>query len=561
MERLGLGRKLRVAACWGVCVIGVVLLSSGCWNNGAGDDGSGESSCDAGFNSNNSGWACDGSIVSHDGGIGSYDSGGSFGNIGTGGAQDIGQFRKILDEGGIPGENTLSANGFFSEHHTELPSPDCGESICLHGMLGIDRDWVYDTHQVAVQLAMNSPLDPTTFQRRPLDLVVVVDVSGSMSAEDKITFVRQGLHLLIDELGDEDRLALVSYADEVTTIFDFENTLSVAEMHDAVDALEAEGCTNFYDGLQTGFELVEAVQDPQRESRVIILSDGMPTQGITDMDEIISMAESHLNEDVGLTTIGVGLLFNVDLMRGLAELGAGNFYFLEDTAAIEEVFVEELIYFVTPVAFDLDLSVTLTAAYWLSEVVGTTLWTGVGNGGEIHIPSVFLASRTSHDDPLATSGEGRRGGGSAIIVAMDPATNIEGIEDPYHVATISLTYEDAADAQQVSLDTTVTNPALPGVHPLSGESPDPEVWVSHAAMRKNLAMYNIYLGLREACRRSATNYNYALWVLDQLLDRAETWNTDVEDEDITVDIELIEQFRSNLMSKDATAVAPPDLHP
>ena len=554
MERLGLGNKFRIAICWKVWVIGVFVLSSGCWNMEGEDNGSGYSGYDGGFNSNNAGWPCDG-------GLASFDAGGSFGNLGTGGAQDIGQFRKILDEGGIPGENTLSANGFFSEHYTELPPPDCGESICLHGMLGIDRDWVYNTHQVALQLAMNSPLDPTNFERRPLDLAVVVDVSGSMDSQDKITFVRQGLHLLINELENEDRLALITYSDDVTTVFGLENTLDATAMHYRVDALDAGGSTNFHDGLETGFQIVEAVQDPERESRVIMISDGMPTAGITDMNQIISMAESHLNTDVGLTTIGVGLQFNVDLMRGLAERGAGNFYFLEDTAAIEEVFVEELSYFVTPVAFDLDLSVTLTAAYGLSEVVGTTLWSEVGNGGQIHIPAVFLASRTSHDDPPATSGEGRRGGGSAIIMAINPATNIEGIEDPYQVATIALTYEDATDLQQVSLDTTVTNPALPGVHPLSANSPDPEAWVSHTAMRKNLAMYNIYLGLREACRRAVYNYNHALWVLDQLLDRAVTWNTDVEDEDIAIDIELMEQFRSNLMSKDATAVAPPDLHP
>ncbi len=484
-------------------------------------------------------------------------SGGNFGNIGTGGAQDIGLFRQILEEGGIPGENTLCANGFFSEHYTELPPPECGHSICLHGMLAIDRDWIFDQYQAAIQLGMNSPLDPATFQRRDIDIAVVIDVSGSMDQEMRLDFVKEGLRMLIDELRPDDRIALIKYSGQAHLVFGFEDNLTPAQMHNEVNALQAGGGTNFYAGLELGFQTVEEVMDLAREPRVIMMSDGIPTFGIWQTDQIIAMAETYIEKGIGLTTIGVGTDLNIDLMRGLAELGTGNFYFLENAAAIEDVFLEELDYFVSPIAFNLKASVTVNSIYYLREVVGTNLWKTKGNGGMIEIPSLFLVSRTSHDEPPAESGEGRRGGGSAIFLAMEPVEDYnQENEDVHFVADINLSYEDGfQDGALVQLEETITNPAQPGQHPLGQDPPEP--WVSHAALKKNLAIYNIYLGLREACRRAATSHNYALWILNRLLEKTEEWNAEVEDEDIAADILLIEKFRANLIDRGATPVEPP----
>lgn len=539
MSRRGPFVVVRTVVCAIVCTFAV----AGCFSDPSGGGG---------YNGNNgNGWYYGGA----DGGLfGGYDAGGSFGNIGTGGAQDIGQFRKILDEGGIPGENTLDANGFFSEHHTELPPPECAQVLCLHGMLAVHRDWVRDGYQAALQLAMNSPLDPSTFTRRPLDLVVVVDTSGSMGSSDKIDYVKQGLHLLIDAVEPEDRLALVTYNTTVTVEYYLNQPFNAVALHAIIDSISASGSTNFYDGLETGLSMAATAWDPAREPRVIILSDGLPTAGVTDQQSIINMADIYIADGIGLTTIGVGLSFNVDLMRGLAERGAGNFYFLENTAAIDEVFTEELNYFVTPIAFDLVANVTVAPAYDLGEVVGTTLWTANGNGGTINIPSVFLASRTSHDDPPAGNGEGRRGGGSAIIMAVMPDANWQGATDPYQVAYLHLTYTPADQATSLEQSVYVLNPALPGEHPSDVEPED--AWVSHVAMQKNYAMYNVFLGLREACRCAAVNYNHALWVLDQLKARAETWNMKFDDEDIVADIELIDRFRTNLMTLNAQPEEP-----
>lgn len=504
-----------------IAIVGIALMGMGC-GKGAADMGGGN------YNGNSTGWN----------------------NIGSSGAQDIGQFRSILEQGGIPAVNTLDANGFFSEHHTQLPPPECGNDICLHGMVAVHYDWVYGEYQAALQVAMSSTIEATSLERRPLDLVVVVDTSGSMVQDSALSYVKQGLHILIDELEPDDRMALVRYEGFVEVLATFVEPSDATALHAMVDGLYADGATNFYDGLEAGLQMAANASDPERQSRVIMLSDGEPTTGITDNESIIAMAEGYIADGVGLTTIGVGTNFNVDLMRGLAERGSGNFYYLESALAIHEVFTEELNYFVTPVAFDLQIEVVNGAGYTLGSVVGTHLWETDGYRGTITIPAVFLASRVSHDDPPVGDG-GRRGGGSAILIQMIPNDAWPELADPNRVAELRLTYRLPGSGLIVEQVLTVNNPDAPGA-----ELEQP--YYSHQAIEKNYAMYNMYLGLRDAAVRAEYSHNEALWVLEQLEARASAWNLEVSDEDIEADLLLVDQFMENLRARGAWAVNPTD---
>ena len=364
------------------------------------------------------------------------------GGVSFGGAQDVGEFRGILDRGEIPGPDTLDANGFFNEHFNAPPPASCGALLCAVPGLSVGRDWLTGAHQATLQISVSTTVDPSTYQRLPMNLVVVVDHSGSMASDGRLDKVKAGLHTMIDNLHDEDRLAIVQFDDRVDVLAPLGTALDRTAMHAVVNGLQPRGATDIFDGLSTGFQLLGDAPPGERQNRVIFLSDGNATAGDTVQADILAMAASRVKLGIGLTTIGVGNDFDVELMRGLAEQGAGNFYFLEDPSAATEVFTEELDFFMQPLALDIQLSAAAGPGYQLGEVVGSHLWSAGSRNGSMQIPAVFVASRTSQ------SGEqGRRGGGSMIFIHLTPIAGNTG-----RVADVTLSYRTPGSADRILAD-------------------------------------------------------------------------------------------------------------
>jgi Ca-activated chloride channel homolog len=452
--------------------------------------------------------------------------------VSFGGAQDIGQLRSILDRGEIPGPDTFDANGFFNEHYNAMPPAGCGNLLCVAAGMSVGRDWLAGAHQATLQLSITSAVDPATLRRLPMNLVVVVDRSGSMASDGRLDKVKVGLHTLIDSLRDEDRLALVKFDDKAEVDATFGTALDRAALHAIVSRLEPRGATNIYDGLRQGFLLLGDAPPSARQNRVIFVSDGNATAGDTSPEHIMGMASDRVQRGIGLTTIGVGIDFDVGLMRGLAEQGAGNFYFLEDPAAATEVFTEELDTFVQPIALDVRLETVAGPGYHFDEVIGSRLWSAGSNRGEMHIPAVFAASRTSQG-----GGQGRRGGGSMIFVHMTPRAGGTG-----RVASMTLSFRTPGSPERISQTVTLDYASDPAV------TPD-EAYLSAPEMAERFAMYNMFLGIRAATL--SDDPDCAIAVLEATRAGATAWNRSHEDPDIAADLMLVEQYLENLRTRGA----------
>jgi Ca-activated chloride channel family protein len=352
--------------------------------------------------------------------------------------------------------------------------------------------------------------------------------------------VKLGLGTLIDNLKDEDRLALISFDDVVTMNAPFGVTLDRALLKAEVGKLQPRGGTNIHDGLKAGLDLLGDAPPSDRQNRVIFLSDGLATVGNTSTDAIIEMATARITRGIGLTTIGVGDSFDAPLMRGLAERGAGNFYYVEDAAAAKEVFTDELDYFMSPLALELELEATAASSWELGRAVGSTLWQSAPRRGSMEIPAVFLASRTSQTpDPNG----GRRGGGSMIFVDLKSVPGAT----PGRVADLRLSYRLPGSAERitetVSLDYTFDPDETPA---------DPHL--SYAAMAERYAMYNMYLGFRAATDHAEFDYDCAAAALTATKRSGAAWLAAHEaDQDLAADLMLATQFLANLAERGANA--------
>jgi Ca-activated chloride channel homolog len=391
-----------------------------------------------------------------------------------------------------------------------------------------------------LQLGLNSTLVADPSMRPPLNLVIAVDVSGSMNVNGKIEFVRAGLEQLVDGLRDIDKLAIITYSDRATLVQPLtEVSLRRAELRALVRGLVATGATALHDGLKAAYEEAFRGRDSGRQNRVLLLSDGQPTIGITSTPEILNMSRGYNSEGMGLTTIGVGSDFNPELMRQLAQQADGNFYFLENAGAVKEVFGQELSYFTVPVAFDLKLSLEAGAQYNFGRAYGSSFWKDLGIvGGGLDVPSVFLAHRKSDTDQ--TPEGGRRGGGSALLVELMPKRDADdgsGVTTA-DVATVNVQFREPGTNRIVTDKVIINYPAPPW------QTPERGFWTSDLPIvQKSFVMLNIYVGIEEAVRAFHTgDRRNIIGNLRRLRAAVADYNEEVNDQDIAADLKLLDDL-------------------
>ena len=219
-----------------------------------------------------------------------------------------------------------------------------GDGLRVTGTLVQDKVLRGASGHVGLALSLTAPESGPLSASAPanVDLVVVLDRSGSMNGT-KINDARRAVLRLMDSLAPEDRLALVSYADNVVTHAGLTPMTAVNRraLRAAVGDVKANGGTNLGAGLKRGITLAGRTAPSANARRVILISDGLANQGITDPPTLGAMAAGGTESALAISTVGVGQEFNEHLMAHLADKGGGSYYDLEHPAAFAAVFQEE----------------------------------------------------------------------------------------------------------------------------------------------------------------------------------------------------------------------------
>lgn len=192
-----------------------------------------------------------------------------------------------------------------------------------------------------VLVAMEAPEAEGTAKARPLNLVLVLDRSGSMSGP-KLRNVRQAAGMLFERLAAEDIFSLVAYDSEVDDIVPPVRVGEAVGVAERIAAVRSRGCTFLSGGYERGCALAGRAGSGEFTSRVILLSDGLANEGETRPKALAQIAAGMLAEGITTTTIGVGEGYNEGLMALMAEYGGGGAHFIERPEDAVSVFEEEL---------------------------------------------------------------------------------------------------------------------------------------------------------------------------------------------------------------------------
>jgi Ca-activated chloride channel family protein len=227
-------------------------------------------------------------------------------------------------------------------------------------VLNYDVLSVAKEHQLYVMARIKGKTAPDARERPPLNISVVLDRSGSMAGE-KLDYAKKAIEFLVQHLTSRDRFSLVSYDKSVKVDFPPTNIDNKDEVIQAIRKIRAGSTTNLSGGWLQGCHLVStADQVAGQVNRVLLLSDGLANEGITDPQRLANMARQKRNESITTSAMGVGMGFNEDLMNQLAVEGGGAFYFIDDPDQAPTIFAEELRGLLTVVAQNLSITVETT---------------------------------------------------------------------------------------------------------------------------------------------------------------------------------------------------------
>jgi len=205
----------------------------------------------------------------------------------------------------------------------------------------------------------------------PVDLVVVLDRSGSMNGQ-KIRDARRAVLALMDTLSPNDRLGIVTYsnAPEALSALRPMTTAHRRELSALVRGILPGGGTNLGGGLKAGLAMFSDLPMDDHHRKLLLISDGLANHGVTDPHGLGRMAASALSRDWVVSTVGVGNDFNEHLMTTLADYGGGTYTYLEDPAAFAAVFEQEYHHAVATAASGMTINVPLGHGVQLIDAGG-----------------------------------------------------------------------------------------------------------------------------------------------------------------------------------------------
>lgn len=305
-----------------------------------------------------------------------------------GGSQDIGFARDGIARGEIPDQSAFTAEGLFSEHDLPLSGPACEDLLCPRVATTVHRSFD-GQDKVLAQLGFGTSVNAAEFERDALDLVLLVDTSGSMSGEP-LELSREGMLAILDQVDENDRVGLVEFGSRAR-VLQRSRTMDARgrdRLRKAIEGLETNGSTDMESGMREAYGQLDASFEASQ--RLMIFSDARPNTGLTAESDFVSLVRDQADAGVGTTFFGVGAQLDADLSRVISEVKGGNAFFVSEESH-EKLFVDEFDFVVTPIAYDLDVRVVGGP----TSPVGAETYGAPVDGDEVAFgaSTLFLSSR------------------------------------------------------------------------------------------------------------------------------------------------------------------------
>lgn len=247
--------------------------------------------------------------------------------------------RRFLNENQLPPAGAIRTEEFINYFKLNYPEIENGHPISVNGEVSA-CPWTPGNKLIRIGIqAKTTPAD----ELPPSNMVLLIDVSGSMSSPDKLELLKKGFSLLVvKKFTERDRISIVTYAGNAAVLLEPTAGDQKIKILHAIDQLGAGGSTAGAQGIITAYALAQKGFIEGGNNRVILGSDGDFNVGISSQEELVKLIEEKRDLGIFLTVLGVGRgNLNDGMMEQVADKGNGTYEYIDNLTQAERVFVDE----------------------------------------------------------------------------------------------------------------------------------------------------------------------------------------------------------------------------
>ncbi len=365
----------------------------------------------------------------------------------VGGSKDINAFRDDIEQDFLPIHSDITYEGLFFDYFFDTGLQDeCDKLFCPSYSYAISQDPISNNDDYYLSVGLNSGIKESDFQRKKLNLVVVMDISGSMGSEfssyyyddpsavdgnidsekdpdagkTKMQVANESVVELLGHLNDDDKFGMVLFDDEayLAKLLRSVGETDMEAIKSHVIEIQDNGGTNMESGMKmatTLYDELGEVDYGEYENRIIFVTDAMPNTGITDDTSLLSMVDTNAQNKIYSTMIGVGVDFNTELIESITDTTGANYFTVNTAAEFKEQMDDNFNFMVTPLVFNLQLQLEADG-YDIEQVYGSpqadastgeimnvkTLFPSASEDGETRGGLVLLKLKKTSDNPSLT---------------------------------------------------------------------------------------------------------------------------------------------------------------
>lgn len=247
--------------------------------------------------------------------------------------------RRMINGGYMPPKDAVRIEEFVNYFQYNYAPPKNNNPFEIY-LETATCPWNKDTKVVSIGIqgkTLQNEKQPAS------NLVFLIDVSGSMSAENKLPLVKQSLKLLAEQLNENDHISIVTYAGSAGLALPPTPANKLMEIKKAIDNLESGGSTAGGEGIELAYKVAKQSLKPNGNNRIILVTDGDFNVGLQSDSEMEKLIEEKRKEGIFLTVCGFGMdNYKDSKMEILADKGNGNYYYIDTYNEGKKVFVTDL---------------------------------------------------------------------------------------------------------------------------------------------------------------------------------------------------------------------------